>query len=259
MQNLSGRSSSKLSKKLASLKRLGDSSRANAKVNPANFLGQFLPTSTFVAQICWHLLSLLLVLLSLHCLQEMLQRPQSTLKDLRPTMVPLRSSFLYRSASDLACLSSDSTTVLSQAITGSLQEAENNNDEGLPAIAAPAAAHSLQPAADLPSAVPVLIAVTASVIFSSPAADGSAVLISISPYVQQYQVVTKAPICWNSSTYSTAALQLTFTKTSVSVVNNTAQLALLNAVNNDLVAKVNFSVVYLRLSGISSRVIWLVC
>ena len=96
-------------------------------------------------------------------------------------------------------------------------------------------------------------------IFSSPAADGSAVLISISPYVQQYQVVTKAPICWNSSTYSTAALQLTFTKTSVSVVNNTAQLALLNAVNNDLVAKVKFSVVYLRLSGISSRVIWLVC
>jgi len=65
VQNLSGRSSSKLSRKLASLKTLGDSSRGDAKVNPANFLGQFLPTSTFVAQICWHLLSLLLVLLSL--------------------------------------------------------------------------------------------------------------------------------------------------------------------------------------------------
>ena len=56
-----------------------------------------------------------------------------------------------------------------------------------------------------------------------------------------------------------AALQLTFTKTSVSAVNNTAQLALLNAVNNNLVAKVNFNVVYLRLSGMSSRVIWPVC
>ncbi len=105
-------------------------------------------------------------------------------------MNELRSSFLYRPASDLACLSSVNTTVLSQAITGSLQEAEDNNGEGLPAITAPALPHSLQPAAALPSAVPV----TAFVIFSSPAADGAAALISISPYVQQCQSVTKAPI-----------------------------------------------------------------
>ena len=47
------------------LKHWSDSSRDSEKANPANFLGQSLPTITIVAQICWHLQSLLLVLLAL--------------------------------------------------------------------------------------------------------------------------------------------------------------------------------------------------
>lgn len=52
----------KLSRKLASL---GDATRGTANVQPADLLGQRLPASTIVAQICCRLLGLLLVLLSL--------------------------------------------------------------------------------------------------------------------------------------------------------------------------------------------------
>ncbi|KAA6420236.1 MAG: hypothetical protein FRX49_09899 [Trebouxia sp. A1-2] len=46
------------------------------------------------------------------------------LQDLQLAVDPVRSSFLYRPASDLASLSFNYTNVLSQAVTGSLQEAE---------------------------------------------------------------------------------------------------------------------------------------
>lgn len=64
-------------------------------------------------------------LLSKRCLQVMLPcRFFGHLQDLQLAVDPVRSSFLYRPASDLASLSFNYTNVLSQAVTGSLQEAE---------------------------------------------------------------------------------------------------------------------------------------
>lgn len=71
--------------------------------------------------------------------------------------------------------------------------------------------------------------------------------------VSQYKPVTSAPASWNTTDYSTATMQLTLTNTSVAAFDSDTQTALLNSINNYVVAK-GYESFYMGLNSISGEV-----